>query len=311
MSPKISVITANYNASGHVTAAIRSVLNQTEPNLELIFSDDGSDDRSLAEAEAASGGDPRFRVVRGGPRSGPAATRNRALSVATGSWIAVVDSDDYIVPERFERMLKQAESDGADIAADDMQVFYENGAPSHRHLKGPLTREPGWISAADYARSNVLYGSAPALGYLKPMFRRERLGDMRYNESLRIAEDFDLVMRLLLSGARMRVYPEAGYFYRKHAQSISHRVTSAQVAAMRAAQDALGAPADAATQKAFAERRASLVTAEAFSDLVEALKARRIDSTLTIAARRPQALALLRYPIGAAFARLATKPKAK
>jgi glycosyltransferase involved in cell wall biosynthesis len=69
MAPRISVIMANYNGAGHVTAAVRSVLGQTEPNLELIFSDDGSDDDSLAAAQAAADGDSRFLVLRGGPRS--------------------------------------------------------------------------------------------------------------------------------------------------------------------------------------------------------------------------------------------------
>ncbi len=307
--PAISIIMANYNGAGSVAAAVRSVLRQTETSIELIFSDDGSSDTSLAEAKAAAAGDPRFVAINGGPRSGPAATRNRAIAAARGRWLAVVDSDDFIHPDRLERVVRAAEADGADIAADDMLVFYDDApAAPHPMLKGPLTRAPAWISAADYAAANALNGSRPALGYLKPIIRRTRLGALRYDESLRIAEDFDLVMRLLLGGARMRVYPEIGYFYRKHAKSISHRLTGAHVAAMLHAHDALGAPADPATQRGFAQRHASLVTALAFSELIEALKARKIGAALAVAAKRPQAAALLRQPVLARLARIVARP---
>lgn len=306
--PAVSVIMANYNGAGRVGCAVRSVLRQTERSLELIFSDDGSNDSSVAEALAAAAGDPRFMVVTGGPRSGPAGARNRGIERASGRWLAVVDNDDYIHPERLERLVGQAEADGAHIAADDMLVFYESGARPHALLKGVLARAPFWVSAGAYALGNRLYTSAPPLGYLKPIVRRERLGRLRYDESLRIGEDFDLVMRLLLEGAHMRVYPEIGYFYRKHAHSISHRMTSGHVAAMVAAHDALGAPGGASTQRQFAKRRASLVTALAFGELVDALKAREFGAAIQVAAKRPQALPLLRYPLLAPLRRLRKEP---
>jgi len=309
MQPAISVIMANYNGAGRVAAAVRSVLRQTETSLELLFSDDGSSDASLAEARAAAAGDPRFVVIEGGPRSGPAATRNRAIERARGRWLAVVDNDDFIHPERLARMIAAAEADGADIAVDDMLVFYETGAAQpHPMLRCALARAPAWIDSAAYVHANALNGSAPALGYLKPIIRRERLGALRYDESLRIAEDFDLVMRLLLGGARMRAYPEIGYFYRKHAQSISHRLTGAHVAAMLRAHDALEQPTDARTRQRFAQRRASLVSALAFSDLIDALKARKLGAALAAVGKRPQAAALLLQPISARLARLMQKP---
>ena len=304
----ISVIMASYNGAGRVAPAVRSVLRQTEQSLELIFSDDGSNDTSLGEAQAAAAGDPRFIVITGGPRSGPAAARNRAIGVARGRWLAIIDNDDYIHPERLERLTRAAEADGADVAADNILIFHESGARPYPLLRGALARRPTWITAADYAYGNALYSSRPALGYLKPILRRERLGTIRYDEQLRIAEDFDLVMRLLLDGARMRTYPDLGYFYRKHAQSISHRMSSAHVAAMLAAHDSLPAPSDALTWRRFVERRASLVTARAFGDLIAALKASQPGAALAIAAKRPHVLPLLRYPLFDPLGRFLRKP---
>jgi succinoglycan biosynthesis protein ExoO len=63
MSTRVSVIMANLNGAAHIAEAVRSVLSQTEPALELLLCDDGSTDDSLARAEAAAAGDARLRIV--------------------------------------------------------------------------------------------------------------------------------------------------------------------------------------------------------------------------------------------------------
>jgi glycosyltransferase involved in cell wall biosynthesis len=301
-APLVSVVMANHNGAAHIAAAVRSVLRQTLAALELILSDDCSSDESVALARGAAGGDPRLIVLESNAKGGPAAARNRALQAARGKWIAIVDSDDFIHPERLERLVAAAEADKADIVADDMVTFYDNQAlPPHAHLKGALARRPSWIAASAYVRTNHLFGRGASLGYLKPVLRRiGRDGEpARYDESLNIAEDFDLVMRLLLSGARMRTYPELGYFYRKHAGSISHRLKAADIDAMIKAHDRLSQGHDIPAElgEALHARRASLLTARAFGDFVGAVKARDFGAALTIALKRPSALLLLRYPI--------------
>jgi succinoglycan biosynthesis protein ExoO len=289
--PLVSVIMANHNGAAHIAAAVRSVLRQTETRLELILSDDGSSDDSLARARDAASGDRRLIVLTHTQRGGPAAARNRALAAARGRWVAIVDNDDLIHPERLARLVAQAEADGADIAADDLLTFYEDGAPPHPHLPAAPAR---WIDPATYLGANHVFGSAASLGYLKPIFRRGLAA--RYDESLTIAEDFDLVMRLLLGGARMRVYPELGYFYRKHARSISHRLSAEAIDAMLAAHDRLSSD-DAGVRDALAARRRSLANARGFTEIVAHLKARRLSAALGIALKQPGAAALLRVPL--------------
>jgi len=300
-APSISVVMANYNGAAHLGAAIRSVLRQTHADLELVFSDDCSSDDSVAQAKAAAG-DPRFVLVESGRRTGPAATRNRALAAARGDWVAIVDSDDFIHPERLAHLLSDAKADGADIVADDMLTFYQDrSAPPHAHLRGALAQRPTWISAADYADANHLFGSGVSLGYLKPMFRR--LGPdgapRAYDESLRIAEDFDLVMRMLIGGAKMRVYPRLDYFYRKHASSISHRLSAADITTMLAAHDGLARDlaTDPPLQAALGRRHASLRDAQTFDAMVSDIKAGRVAAALVRGIARPSAMALLRYPL--------------
>ncbi len=300
--PRVSVVMANHNGAAHIAEAVRSVLNQSERSLELIISDDGSSDDSLARADNAAQGDGRVIVMRGERQTGPAGARNRALRVARGSWVAIVDNDDVMEPDRLGRLVDAAEGDGADIAADNLLTFYEDGArqphPHLRHLAAPV-----WIDAAGYAESNIVLKSGAQLGYLKPIFRRALLGTSAYEETLRIGEDADLVLRLLIEGARMRVYPEIGYRYRKHARSISHRLTPGTIEPMLAALDRLDPGRDERLRRALARQRSALLDARAFADLVVGLKARDLGAVLSAATRRPGSLLLLRDPMGARLAR--------
>lgn len=301
--PTVSVIMANYNGAAHIAEAVSSVLAQDGVSLELIVSDDGSSDDSLARAKAAAAGDARLTVVRCSDRTGPAGARNRALKAARGAWIAIVDNDDALEQGRLARLVAAAERDGADIAADNLLTFYERGAQApHPHLHGALAREPCWIDAAAYARSNVLLSHGAQLGYLKPIFRRR--DDLCYDESLRIGEDADLVLRLLMAGARMRTYPEIGYRYRKHSNSISHRLTSEVIDAMLAAHDRLDAGSNRELRRALSLQRDALLDARAFVGLIGALKARNARGAFAAAFSRPGAVLLLRDPIGARLRRL-------
>lgn len=221
-TPILSVIMANRNGAPYVREALGSVLGQTLRRIEVIFSDDASTDESVAIAGAVAETDPRLKVLTERQAGGPAAARNRALAVAQGKWIAIVDSDDLIHPARFERMLTQAERLDADVVADD-QVYF--GANEGRTLLEMRRGETPWhLSVQDFLAAETASPALP-VGYLKPVIRRSALGRLRYDETMTVGEDFDLLFRLLLAGARMAVLPKAYYLYRRHPGSISHRLT--------------------------------------------------------------------------------------
>jgi succinoglycan biosynthesis protein ExoO len=127
---------------------------------------------------------------------------------------------------------------------------------------------------------------------------------LRYDGRLRIAEDYDFILRLLLLGARFRVYPQPGYFYRKHGGSVSHRLSCHTLQPMLAAHEQLQqavAGQDAGLDSAMAARRASLRRALEFDALVVALKRAAWRQALSLVVRRPSLLSLLRQ---ATFERL-------
>lgn len=124
--PKVSVIIPIYNAEEYLEKCVNSVLKQTEPDLELILVDDGSIDNSLKICQDIANADSRVVVVHQ-KNAGVSAARNCGIEAATGDYIGFVDSDDWIAPNMYEKMLCEAEKSNADVVMCDAETVYSNG----------------------------------------------------------------------------------------------------------------------------------------------------------------------------------------
>lgn len=303
MSPRISVVMANWRGERHLAAAIASVCRQTMPDWELIVSDDGSDDASVAIAQVAQDRDPRVRLLQSPRSTGPGAARNRALDQARGDWIAILDSDDLMHPNRLDRLLAAANRLQVGIIADDMAFFGEcPGSGGKTLLQQLALTAPLEVTAQMWLRSGLNDPAFPALGYLKPMIRRDLLGSLRYDPTLRVGEDFDLVLRLLLAGADFAVLPDPLYLYRRHGASVSHRLSVAVVQAMIAAQDALP-PVPSPVAQALKDRRKALIWLAGYEKLVAAIKARQAGAAIAMLARNPRLVVPLWHSLRERMAR--------
>lgn len=295
--PLVSVVMANHCGAPHLPAAIASVLAQTVSDIELIVADDASSDASAALVRRAATRDSRVTLIEMAENGGPSAARNAALRAARGTWIAVVDSDDIIHPERFERMLERAEALQADGVADDMVFFSEDGPIESKTLLGAsLDDTPQEVSPAYFIRANGLNSGLPALGYLKPILKREKLAALSYDEAIRVGEDYDFLLRFLLDGNRFFLLPEPTYLYRRHSGSISHRLSEEKVEAMITNQKALQVayPTIASeAAEALSKRMKGLKGALAYEQLVSSLKRKAIARSATLVAKRPTLVAPL------------------
>jgi len=314
--PVISVIMANYNCEAFLASAIQSVLTQTTPALELILVDDGSSDRSVEIAQAIAEKDARLKVFSGTRYGGPAPVRNHALNQAKGDWIAIVDSDDLIRPDRLQRMLNAAEDTGADILIDNLAVFQSDGpANIFTMFEGDLRDRPARIMESEYIKANMLYGRGSKLGYAKPLIRFSALeaNSLRYNETMRIGEDYDLIVRLLSTGARMMSIPDVMYFYRKHGNSISHRLDAVALDALeRTASEALRQPTPhAEVTAAHAARLKSIRRAVVFDKIVTALKRKDMVGAARLVGTDPSVLPLLRMPLTSRLQQRTGNPRAR
>lgn len=106
---RVSVIMPAYNAERTIRDSIESILHQSFRDFELIVIDDGSRDGTKEIVEKLAAGDSRIRFLQNEKNSGVSYTRNRAVSLAEGEWIAFLDSDDQWLPEKLEKQLALAE----------------------------------------------------------------------------------------------------------------------------------------------------------------------------------------------------------
>ena len=306
----VTFIIASYNGLRYLEDAVRSALAQTDAEVEVVIVDDGSSDGSYELATQLALSDSRISCLQTPTNQGPSGARNIGLDVAQGNWISILDSDDLIHPSRTSLLIALAEKTGADLVADDMIVFREDQGELvsiKRFLPPSLSQKSSKISLADYLRPSTVTRSAPELGYLKPIFRASSLGAMRYNTQLRIAEDDDLVIRLLLKGAKYCVSDKALYFYRKHSASISHRLSLANIELMLAANRSLastfqeiGPP----VSRYWTVRWERLIQRAAFTKWITAVKAKEYGLALRIFLQSPSIALWLHEPIGAAIKRM-------
>lgn len=308
--PDVSFVIAAYNAEETLARAIDSALAQIGVTLEVIVVDDCSTDRTRAVAEGYS--DQRVRLIAQAVNGGPAAARNAGLAAAKGRWVAILDSDDTVYPVRLLTMLERAEDAKAQIVVDNLDVIpFDHGEPHAMFSKEEL-RQRSMLTLADFIGSNVIFQSTFNFGYMKPIFERAFLVEhgLRFDEALRIGEDYLLLASALASGARCAIAPEIGYVYHLRQDSISRVLEQSHLDAMLASDRAFLAryKLDAKASAAQRRRTRSILEAGSFLTLVDEIKKGSVGGFLKTAIENPRALRLLRMPIAVRMRRLVKRP---
>ena len=205
-NPLASIVVANYNCEAYIAQSLSSALNQSLKDIEIIVVDDNSTDNSREITHEMAPKDSRLKIINLEVNMGPSGARNKALEIAQGDWVAIMDSDDLMHPDRLTKLLLTAKEHNADIVVD---------------------RSPYWVSLPEYVSSNTFNTrNRPGYGVLKPLIRTELIQASQtvHDESLTNSEDYDFIVRLMLAGAKYLITPYAGYYYRKHSASISYRL---------------------------------------------------------------------------------------
>lgn len=255
---KATIITAAWNSADVLARSLHSALAQTDVSLEVIVADDASTDRTPEVVRSIMAEDPRVRLVQLDRNGGPSAARNAAIEAAKGDWLAVMDSDDLMQPGRLAQMIALGEEVRADCVVDDLQPVDEKGnvlGPSH--LAGLMVKDPQHWSLETFLSGCTARPRQAALGYLKPVLRRDFVmqSKLRYDLTLRNGEDFHLVAELLARGGAMWFTPTVGYLYTRRGGSVSARLNPVHARAL------------AAADEAFAERHAETLSPEARKQL--------------------------------------------
>jgi hypothetical protein len=183
MAPDVTVIVPAWNAANYIEKAVASALVQNGPMIQVVIADDASTDNTPEVVGRIA--DARVDIVRLPINGGPSAARNAALAVARGRWIAVLDADDAMLPDRLQDLIRTAEANALDIISDNMWVEDASGTRKlllDEKLDGSVQR----YDFGDYVRRNLLFARGRGDGYLKPMFRAAFLHQtgLRYDPAI-------------------------------------------------------------------------------------------------------------------------------
>jgi len=183
--PIVSVVIATFNRAERLGASIRSCLDQSVEDIEVVVWDDGSTDST--QDVLAEFGDRRLKVFRSDVNCGLPATRNKANSVARGTYIAIHDDDDLMLPNRLEVQL-----DAVDHAS---QGSY-GGWIDRDEDSGEVEYHPG---AAALSFAGLLFNSRMLL-HPTVLVRSDVMRAYRYEESFRAGSDYNLLIRMIRDG---------------------------------------------------------------------------------------------------------------
>ena len=210
----ISVIVPVYKSEAFLGKCVESLLAQSFQDFELLLVDDGSPDDSGAMCDAYAAKDSRVRVIHK-PNGGVSSARNAGLDAARGDYVVFVDSDDYVDPSYLEGLLlplrEQAEPEKT-LVITDYQPFTPNG-DEKRSFPQPFT--VGLSEAAPQTFRDLIFGFRLFPPYCK-LYRREIIeaNHLRFDTSIRTAEDFDFNMRYVAHVETICYSPIPSYHYR-------------------------------------------------------------------------------------------------
>jgi len=301
--PLVSVIVANYNAEEFLKESLNSALDQSIKNIEIILVDDNSTDRSINIAFELASSDCRLKVVCLEQNKGPSGARNKALEMAQGEWISILDSDDLMHPDRLKTLCNIASSQNADIIVDDLLIFSGSSAGESNRYLGDSCKSLRWVTMEEFIKSNTFnVRGESGYGILKPIIRRSVIeeNNLIYDESLKNSEDYDFILKLILSGASYLIAPYLGYYYRKHAASISYRLDVTMLENMLRADSvskALISPDNTAASLAASARHQSIKDMLSFQKVVTAIKAQHYSGAALEIIRNPRSIYFFAIPI--------------
>lgn len=214
--PTLSVVIVAYNPGNYVREMFDSLVAQRSQPDEIIYYDDCSTDMSLAFVEEYRSRLPNLRIIRGNENIGISAARNRANSIATSDFIAVLDSDDQFLPDTVAIYRKVLEADSTlDLICADTLVF-RNGSNKQRLMRYPALAKCSSPVTSLMARPLVPFKHSSIL------YRRskiERIGG--YREDLPLKVDFEMMIRFIRSGGAFAKLNSPASLHRTHTNQMS------------------------------------------------------------------------------------------
>ena len=213
-TPLVSVIIPAYNAASFIAATLKSAINQTFRDFEIIVIDDGSTDETRVIVEWYKEDSGVFLISQ--QNAGPGAARNRGIAVAKGTFIALLDSEDLWEPTYLETMVNfLTRHPETSVVFPDLLYFGKSKFDGKRFQEVYPPGAPITFAKLVRGESNICYAAT---------LRREVfdcVGPFDEADAIRGTEDFNLWLRVLHAGYRIEPVMKVLVRYRRHASSIS------------------------------------------------------------------------------------------
>lgn len=215
--PLVSVIVPVYNNEKTLVECISDLRGQSLQDLEVIFVNDGSRDKSGALLMQAVREEPRFRLLQQ-ENQGSAAARANGARLAAGRYVGFMDADDRIFPQMYLRMAEWAEKEQADVVVCGYQTETESGAvlesccPPHAILEGDLAPQQFYLRAV-----------ATVASQWNKLIRTEIARQMTDVMPLKIGEDLAFCTDLAPRVRKAVILNEPLYRYVQHGQSVMNK----------------------------------------------------------------------------------------
>lgn len=222
MTLSIIVPVFNMAAEGKLEYCLDSLVNQTITDYEIIAVDDCSTDNSLEilrsyEKKYSS----KFKVIASVENRKQGGAKNLGLEQAKGDWIGFIDSDDWVTPDFYEKLLRSAEETGADIAGCDYHLTYEHSMKIGQVVHNNKPEQAGSLNKEKY-RSLILDSGSLVV----KIYKRHIIFDFpnRFPEHI-FYEDNAISNSWMLRAKRFAYLQEPLYYYYQHDTSTVHTIT--------------------------------------------------------------------------------------
>lgn len=215
--PELSIIVPVYKVELYLRRCIDSILAQTFRDFELILIDDGSPDNCGAICDEYAAKDSRIIVIHQ-ENQGVSAARNAGLDIACGTYLGFVDSDDWIEPEMYETMISTAEEKQVDVVVCGVAHYDDRGGYLFQELVEEGLFSGICLRGTIYDMPNRLGGGA-----CNKIYRRSKVRNVRFRESISMAEDRMYLCDAFRSCEMAYKLPDILYAVVEHEQSATHQ----------------------------------------------------------------------------------------
>ena len=215
--PRVSILLPVFNAAATLAETLQSIQAQSCEYFEVVAIDDGSEDESGDLLLEWSRCDPRFRVLLA-DHQGIVEAPNQGLALCRGEYVARMDADDRMHPERLEKQLAWLEGDlGLSVVSCLVEIF-----PREETGEGMLVYEAWLNGLVDSAAIEREFFVESPIANPSAMMRREELVALGGYQDRGWPEDYDLWLRYRAAGKRFAKVPEVLHYWREHPRRATH-----------------------------------------------------------------------------------------